>query len=64
MPSRTSVPGRIRVANLEQGSPHSCLSIAKWQWQLWSRQIANLYDRIRCKGEADPTLKQSLILTV
>jgi len=24
------------------------MSIPRWQWPLWSRQIENLYDRIRC----------------
>ena len=38
---------------MAQGSPHSCLLIAKWQWELWSRQIANLYDQIRCAAVND-----------
>lgn len=59
-----TAPDRVRVATLAKGSRHSCLPIPRWQQPLWSKQIADFYDRIRCTGEVDLTLKQSLILTV
>jgi len=36
------------VPILTNGSTHSCLPIPWWQRPLWKRQIAKLYDRIRC----------------
>ncbi|MCF8160703.1 MAG: hypothetical protein K9J76_08365, partial [Polaromonas sp.] len=45
--------GRVRVPTLAKGSQHNCLSIHGWQKPLWSRQIANLYDSIRCLAVSD-----------
>jgi hypothetical protein len=42
--------GRVQVVTFAKGSPPRCESIPSWQWLIWSRQIANFYDRIRCNA--------------
>lgn len=57
-------PGRQRVPDLTKWSPHSRPSVPGCQRLLSRRQIGNCWDRSRCTGEVDLTLKQSLILEV
>ncbi|MBV5331713.1 hypothetical protein JZU69_04955, partial [bacterium] len=54
-----SGPDRVRVVTFAKGSTPRSELIPRWQWLLWSRQIANFYDRIRC----DPGLQISPDLT-